>query len=127
MALSRTTLATKRCLVHGASARRTSWWGRRGRCRTQNAWYGEPAFDVAFCLKHRLKCLWTPRAIAAFLQAFEALLTAYLSQVTWEPVAELDRRIARLLLVLFLARADGSRRSRSPTAGARRCALPPSR
>ena len=29
------------------------------------AWYGDPAFDLAFCLNHLLlKCLWTPRRAA---------------------------------------------------------------
>ena len=31
------------------------------------AWYGDPAFDLAFCLNHLLlKCLWTPRAARGF-------------------------------------------------------------
>jgi hypothetical protein len=72
------------------------------------AWYGDPAFDLAFCLKHlMLKCLWTPRARREFLAAFDALIDAYLAGVDWEPRAELESRIARLLPALFLGRADG--------------------
>ena len=38
------------------------------------AWWGDPAFDLAFCLNHLLlKCLWTPPARAGFLACFEAL------------------------------------------------------
>ena len=44
------------------------------------AWYGDPAFDLAFCLNHLLlKCLWTPAARGAFLECFDALSAAYLA------------------------------------------------
>jgi hypothetical protein len=72
------------------------------------AWYGDPAFDLAFCLNHMLlKCLWTPRAAAGFLASFDALAESYLSRVAWEPRAEIEARAARLLPGLFLARVDG--------------------
>jgi hypothetical protein len=72
------------------------------------AWYGDPAFDLAFCLNHlMLKCLWTPSAAAAFLDGFEALSTAYLACVDWEDSSDLEARAARLLPGLFLARVDG--------------------
>ena len=36
------------------------------------AWWGDPAFDIAFCLNHLLlKCLWTPAASDAFLRCFD--------------------------------------------------------
>src|SRR5581483_8542077 len=72
------------------------------------AWYGDPAFDLAFCLNHMLlKCLWTPRAASGFLASFDALAHAYLAGVTWEPRAEIEARAASLLPGLFLARVDG--------------------
>jgi hypothetical protein len=72
------------------------------------AWHGDPAFDIAFCLNHMLlKCLWTPRATAAFLACFAALAQSYLAGVTWEPAAAIEARAARLLPGLFLARVDG--------------------
>jgi hypothetical protein len=72
------------------------------------AWYGDPAFDLAFCLNHLLlKCLWNRAAAPAYLRAFDALAAAYLAAVTWEPRAELEARTARLLPGLFLARVDG--------------------
>jgi len=68
------------------------------------AWYGDPAFDVAFCLNHLiLKSFWVPDA--PFRECFEALFRTYLSGVTWEPAIE--ERVATLLPALLLARVDG--------------------
>jgi aminoglycoside phosphotransferase (APT) family kinase protein len=70
--------------------------------------WGDPAFDLAFCLNHLLlKCLWTPHAVPGFLACFDALCAAYLAQVDWEPVDALQARAARLLPGLLLARVDG--------------------
>jgi len=72
------------------------------------AWYGDPAFDLAFCLNHLLlKCLWTPAARADFLAAFDALAKSYLAGIDFEDAAALEARAARLLPGLFLARVDG--------------------
>ena len=72
------------------------------------AWYGDPAFDLAFCLNHLLlKCLWTPAAASGFLHGFDVLTKAYLAGVSWEPSGALEARAARLLPGLLLARVDG--------------------
>ncbi len=72
------------------------------------AWYGDPAFDLAFCLNHLLlKCLWTPKAISGFLACFDVFAGAYLSGVSWESPRNLEARAAPLLAGLFLARIDG--------------------
>ena len=70
--------------------------------------WSDPAFDLAFCLNHLLlKCLWTPVATAGFLACFDGLVDAYLPGVDWEPADALQRRAARLLPGLLLARVDG--------------------
>ena len=70
--------------------------------------WGDPAFDLAFCLNHLLlKCLWTPPAAPGFLACFDALATAYRAEVDWELVDDVERRAARLLPGLLLARVDG--------------------
>ncbi len=110
MTLSRTTLATKIALVHGDVSPKNILIGGDGPVLldAECAWYGDPAFDLAFCLNHLLlKCLWVPSAAPDFLHAFAILTQAYLSGVTWEPSAELEARTARLLPGLFLARVDG--------------------
>lgn len=106
----RVTAATKRALVHGDVSPKNILVGPRGPVflDAECAWYGDPAFDLAFCLNHMLlKCLWTPRATAGFLACFDALAAAYLSGVAWENPAALEARAARLLPGLFLARIDG--------------------
>lgn len=72
------------------------------------AWYGDPAFDLAFCVNHLLlKGVLRPGDRPALAASFDALCTAYLAEVTWEPVAEIEARTARLLPGLLLARVDG--------------------
>ncbi len=108
--LMNTTAQTKRALVHGDVSPKNILLGPAGPVflDAECAWYGDPAFDLAFCLNHLLlKCLWTPAAAARFLAAFELLAAAYLSGVTWEPPGDVEERAARLLPGLLLARVDG--------------------
>jgi aminoglycoside phosphotransferase (APT) family kinase protein len=110
MALSRDTLAAKKALVHGDVSPKNILVGPKGPVflDAECAWYGDPAFDLAFCLNHLLlKCLWNRPAASAFLRAFDALAAAYLADVDWEPRAETEARTARLLPGLLLARVDG--------------------
>jgi len=109
-ALAATTAATRRCLVHGDVSPKNILVGPAGPLflDAECAWFGDPAFDLAFCLNHLLlKCLWTPRARAGFFRCFEALAAAYLAGVAWEAAAEVEARTARLLPGLFLGRVDG--------------------
>jgi aminoglycoside phosphotransferase (APT) family kinase protein len=104
------TAATRRCMVHGDVSPKNILIGSEGPVflDAECAWYGDPAFDLAFCLNHLLlKCLWTPRAAQAFLHGFDALAEAYLAGAAWEPRAALEERAARLLPGLFLGRIDG--------------------
>jgi aminoglycoside phosphotransferase (APT) family kinase protein len=109
-ALVETTARTRRALVHGDVSPKNILIGPRGPIflDAECAWYGDPAFDLAFCLNHLLlKCLWTPRAARAFLHSFDVLAKAYLAGVGWEPHGALEARTARLLPGLLLARVDG--------------------
>ena len=72
------------------------------------AWYGDPAFDLAFCLNHLLlKCMASPENAAGFLDAFQRFSDTYRAGVTWEPIDALEERAASLLPGLLLARVDG--------------------
>lgn len=72
------------------------------------AWYGDPAFDLAFCLNHMLlKCLWRLQWRDDYLACFDALATSYLAGVDWEAADAIEARVARLLPGLFLGRVDG--------------------
>ncbi|MCW5633975.1 MAG: phosphotransferase [Rubrivivax sp.] len=72
------------------------------------AWWGDPAFDLAFCLNHLLlKALWVRGARAALGRCFDALAAAYREGIHWELPAAVEARAARLLPGLLLARVDG--------------------
>jgi len=105
-----TTQANKRALVHGDVSPKNILCGPNGPVflDAECAWWGDPAFDLAFCLNHLLlKCLWTPSARDGFLACFDAMVAAYRAGVAWEDPAALERRAAQLLPGLFLARVDG--------------------
>jgi aminoglycoside phosphotransferase (APT) family kinase protein len=109
-ALVAVTAKTKYALVHGDVSPKNILAGPQGPVflDAECAWYGDPAFDVAFCLNHLLlKCLYKPAARASYLACFDALTAAYFNDVDWEPPATLEARVAALLPGLMLARVDG--------------------
>jgi hypothetical protein len=69
------------------------------------AWYGDPAFDLAFLLNHFfLKALLHSPRETGMKPMAEKFWAAYQSA---RPAPELDARTGRLLLLLLLARVDG--------------------
>ena len=108
--LVRDTAANKRSLVHGDVSPKNILAGPRGPVLldAECAWYGDPAFDLAFLLNHMLlKCLWRPQWRAHYLSLYDAMASRYLEGVGWEPVEAYEGRAARLLPGLFLGRIDG--------------------
>jgi len=108
--LSERTAHNRIALVHGDVSPKNILLGPKGPVflDAECAWYGDPAFDAAFCLNHfLLKCIARPQSSEAFLAAYSAFSDAYLAAVTWEPRAQIEGRIASLLPALFLARIDG--------------------
>jgi 5-methylthioribose kinase len=74
----------------------------------ETACYGDPVFDLAFCLNHLLlKTIWHPEFKTAYRESFAALSRTYLDNVTWEEPDNLEVRAAALLPALLLARVDG--------------------
>jgi len=109
-ALVATTAATKRVLVHGDLSPKNIVIGAEGPVilDAECAWYGDPAFDLAFVLNHLLlKGIWRPQWRADYAAMARALVAAYRPHVAWEPWAALDARTAALLPGLMLARIDG--------------------
>lgn len=109
-ALAAKTARTRRVLVHGDVSPKNVLVGEGGvrLLDAECAWFGDPAFDAAFCLNHLiLKPVWKPAHASAYRAAFAAFLDAYLAGVDWEPPDGLAARIAALLPALFLARVDG--------------------
>lgn len=104
------TAQTRLALVHGDVSPKNILAGPRGPVflDAECAWYGDPAFDLAFCLNHLLlKCLWRPAARTGFMACYDALATVYVNAIAWEPRAALEGRAASLLPGLLLARVDG--------------------
>ena len=97
------------------------------------AWFGDPAFDLAFCLNHLLlKGAREGVDRTRYIAAFSALAAAYLDGVDWESANEIEARAAALLPALFLARVDGKSPVEyltrdSERAAVRRCAIPDER
>jgi aminoglycoside phosphotransferase (APT) family kinase protein len=74
----------------------------------ETACFGDPAFDLAFCLNHfLLKSVWHPQFSQDYERAFHTMKDAYRLGVTWERPSEIGARTARLLPILLLARVDG--------------------
>jgi aminoglycoside phosphotransferase (APT) family kinase protein len=109
-ALVTRTLENRKALVHGDVSPKNILVGRGGPVflDAECAWFGDPAFDLAFCLNHLLlKCLWLRSAAEKYLGCFDALAQAYLTKSGWEPAEALETRAAALLPALLLARIDG--------------------
>lgn len=69
--------------------------------------FGDPAFDVGFCLTHLLAktlVLDDPIAVRGLADAFWA---GYRAGVDWESADALEQRVAAILPALMLARVDG--------------------
>jgi aminoglycoside phosphotransferase (APT) family kinase protein len=108
--MARDLSAARIALMHGDVSPKNILAGPQGPIflDAETACYGDPAFDLAFCLNHLLlKCVWAPAHASAYVGAFEALRQGYFSQADWESADALDRRTAGLLSAFLLARIDG--------------------
>lgn len=109
-ALADTTAALRISLVHGDASPKNILHGPDGPVLldAECAWYGDPAFDLAFCSAHLLlKAVWKPAHAASYLEAQGRLRAAYLEGVAWESPDALQARAARLAAGILLARVDG--------------------
>jgi aminoglycoside phosphotransferase (APT) family kinase protein len=109
-AIAASTARTRLALVHGDVSPKNILLGPDGPVLldAECAWYGDPAFDFAFCLNHlAIKARVVSGARELLSQAFDAFTAAYLAGVTWEPPGALERRASALVPALALARVDG--------------------
>lgn len=110
LALVERTASTRRVLVHGDVSPKNVLAGPKGPVLldAECAWFGDPAFDVAFCLNHfLLKAAHLPAHGRALMNAFHGFAQAYFAHVHWEAGEALQQRVATLLPALALARIDG--------------------
>jgi len=108
--LAKITAAHRRVLVHGDFSPKNLLIGPDGPVvlDAECAWFGDPAFDLAFVLNHLLlKGAWKRHWRGGYLHLFERLVAAYRAHVGWEPWVALDARTAALLPGLLLGRIDG--------------------
>ncbi len=69
---------------------------------------GDPSFDIAFCMNHLvLKSFHMPDRADALLHELRELWRAYEKHINWEDADDLEKRVAKLLPALMLARVDG--------------------
>jgi len=104
------TAETRRVLVHGDVSPKNILIGREGPVLidAECAWFGDPAFDVAFCLNHFfLKAAHMPQHAEALMRCVSMMTRAYHEHVNWEPNSQFETRVASLLPGLTLARIDG--------------------
>jgi aminoglycoside phosphotransferase (APT) family kinase protein len=108
--IAATTRSTRRTLVHGDFSPKNLLIGPTDPVvlDAECAWFGDPAFDLAFVLNHLLlKGAWHPAWRGRYVEVYAALVAAYRDHVDWEPWPDVERRTAALLPALLLARVDG--------------------
>lgn len=106
------TAGTKLALVHGDVSPKNILVARAGGhpvlLDAECAWYGDPAFDAAFCLNHLLlKAVHLPALRGALLDQAGRFLAAWLAHFPAALRPDAERRTATLLPCLLLARVDG--------------------
>jgi len=113
-ALAQRCARTKKCLIHGDVSPKNLLISPRGPMflDAECACWGDPAFDMAFCLNHLLlKRVWVASLSGLYHESFHSFLEGYREGVArygaWEDQHALERRAADLLPALSLARIDG--------------------
>jgi hypothetical protein len=112
LAVAEQTATTRHALVHGDVSPKNILVSRRDGhpvlLDAECAWFGDPAFDAAFCMNHLLlKSAHLPGLRAQLLEAAQRFLTTWLAALPAGAQEAAERRLARLLPCLLLARIDG--------------------
>jgi tRNA A-37 threonylcarbamoyl transferase component Bud32 len=109
--LAGTTARTHLAVVHGDVSPKNILIGPDGPVLidAECAWFGDPAFDIAFCLNHLLlKFVKLPGRAAELGAAARALAAGHARHIDWEPPDVFEARVVALLPALALARVDGA-------------------
>lgn len=106
------TMRNKRALVHGDVSPKNILVSRHDGhpvlLDAECAWYGDPAFDAAFCLNHLiLKAVHLHALTSALLAQAAAFADTWLGHFPAAERPALEARTAALLPCLMLARVDG--------------------
>lgn len=112
LAVLATTASTRRALVHGDVSPKNILI-HRGDHRpvfldAECAWYGDPAFDAAFCVNHlMLKSLHLEALRERLLEGAEAFLETWVAGIPMGERGPARERVLALLPCLLIARVDG--------------------
>ena len=112
LAVAETTARTKMALVHGDVSPKNILVakadGHPVLLDAECAWYGDPAFDAAFCLNHLvLKSVHLPALRDELLRQAADFSATWLGHFPLSMRPAIDARVAALLPCLMLARIDG--------------------
>lgn len=110
LALAQRTGSIHTALVHGDVSPKNILVGPNGPVilDAECAWYGDPAFDVAFLLNHLLlKCLINPDYTTGYLACFNQFVLQYFAAAPLATRDCVEARATQLLPALLLARIDG--------------------
>lgn len=112
LAVLATTANTKLALVHGDVSPKNILISKRDGhpvlLDAECAWYGDPAFDAAFCLNHLvLKSIHLPQLRVSLIDQAVAFAVTWLGHFPTALRAETGERVTALLPCLMLARVDG--------------------
>ena len=107
-----TTAGTKLALVHGDVSPKNILIHRRDGhpvfLDAECAWFGDPAFDAAFCINHLiLKAIHVPALRDRFLVGAATFLATWLAGIPDGGRGAAEARVLALLPCLMLARVDG--------------------
>jgi len=103
-------LDNRNTLVHGDVSPKNILNGPSGPVLldAECAWWGDPAFDVAFCMNHLfLKSFLDGAPTGDLMKSVLAMRDRYLPHVDWEAPESVIERTSALLPALMLARVDG--------------------
>ncbi len=112
LAVLEATAAHRMALVHGDVSPKNILVSKRDGhpvlLDAECAWYGDPAFDAAFCLNHLvLKSVHLPRLRENLQQQARDFASIWLGHFPEAMREAIDQRVAALLPCLMLARIDG--------------------
>ena len=112
LSVAEETAATHCALVHGDVSPKNILISRRDGhpvlLDAECAWFGDPAFDAAFCLNHLLLKATHVRSLRAqLLAAAASFLAVWLAGLPEAARRSAEGRVVRLLPCLLLARIDG--------------------
>lgn len=112
LACLETTATTKIALVHGDVSPKnivvSVTDGHPVLLDAECAWYGDPAFDAAFCLNHLLlKAVHLPAIRSTLLAQASSFFATWAGHFPIDLRPDTGRRVAVLLPCLMLARVDG--------------------